>query len=373
LSIERLEPRALWSTVVPGPEFAVGGAGDFWGAYGRTLASDASGNFVVVRADGPHGNDEVHARLFDAAGAAKNDWFQVDAPGSNWTNYTPNVAMGGNGNFVVTWWQPDYAVLARAFNPAGQPLGPVITVVPPARAVNMHATAAMDDAGDFAIVWVGSKRGQDADLFAQRYSPAGAPVGKQVQVNTTVRGSQQVPSVDMDADGDMLVVWSSPDGSGSGIYGQRLSKAGVNVGAEFRVNTTTGGDQSWPAAAVDAAGNAAVVWYGPDAGGALAVSGQRFTAAGAPAGGEFRVGDAADTWADYPALDMARDGSFLVAWGNSVRAYDASGQSAGAALHTGTGGPASSAQVAALPSGTFLSVRFDPPTGILFGQEFILA
>ena len=36
------------------------------------------------------------------------------------------------------------------------------------------------------------------------------------------------------------------DGSGWGVYGQRYNSSGVPVGGEFRVNTTTNGDQTRP-------------------------------------------------------------------------------------------------------------------------------
>jgi len=72
-------------------------------------------------------------------------------------------------------------------------------------------------------------------------------------------------------------------------------------------------------------------------------------------------------------VDMGRDGSFMVGWGNSVRVYDAAGQPVGGTLSTASPGAAWFPQVTALPNGTFLSVRVDPATALLVGQEFILA
>ena len=56
-------------------------------------------------------------------------------------------------------------------------------------------------------------------------------------------------AVASDALGNFVVVWRSADqdGSGHGIYARRYNSAGAAQGGEFRVNTTTAGDQVHPA------------------------------------------------------------------------------------------------------------------------------
>ena len=68
--------------------------------------------------------------------------------------------------------------------------------------------------------------------------------------------------VAMDPDGNFVIAWSSfnQDGSGWGVYAQRYDSNGVVQGSEFRVNTTTGGDQMQPNVAMDGSGNFTVVW-----------------------------------------------------------------------------------------------------------------
>jgi hypothetical protein len=372
--IESLEPRSLWSTVVPGAEFAVGDPGYYWGAYGKTLASDAAGNFVTVRSDGPGGNDEVHVRLFDSAGNPRTDWVQADAPNTPWTT-VPNVAMSANGSFVVSWRQTNNFVGARMFNASGQPVGPVITVEPASKSIQSLTSAAIDDSGNFVIAWAGTDKGQNGDILAQRYNAAGAPLGKHIVVNSYSLGNQGAPSIDMDADGDMLFAWVSrnQDGSGDGVYGQRLSKTGVKTGGEFQVNTTIAGDQQWPMVALDATGNAVVVWTGPDAGGVQGAWGRRYTAVGAAAGGEFRIDNPVDGGVDIPSVDMASDGRFVVGWKNYVRAYDAAGQPVGGSVHIASAGPAWYVQVAVLPDGAFVSVWARSTGWFLYGEVFNLA
>jgi hypothetical protein len=52
------------------------------------------------------------------------------------------------------------------------------------------------------------------------------------------------------------------DGSREGVFGQFIHKDGSPVGGEFRVNTTTPGQQMQPAVASDGAGQFLVVWTG---------------------------------------------------------------------------------------------------------------
>ena len=61
---------------------------------------------------------------------------------------------------------------------------------------------------------------------------------------------------------DYLVVWTSlgQDGSREGVYGQFVHSDGTLVGGEFRVNTTTIGQQMQPAVASDGANQFLVVW-----------------------------------------------------------------------------------------------------------------
>src|SRR4051812_48545164 len=126
-----------------------------------------------------------------------------------------------------------------------------------------------------------------------------APAGGEFLVNQVISQQQRDPAVAVDARGDLVVVWASngntgaganQDASGLGVYARRYDAAGTPLGGEFRVNTYTTGDQSQPAVAVDADGDFIVTWTSlgqeGDVGGVYA---QRYTAAGVPRGGEFRV------------------------------------------------------------------------------------
>ena len=66
----------------------------------------------------------------------------------------------------------------------------------------------------------------------------------------------------MNASGAYVVSWNNAgqDGGGLGIYAQRFDANGVAQGSEFRVNSTTAGDQATSTIGIDARGNFVITW-----------------------------------------------------------------------------------------------------------------
>lgn len=126
--------------------------------------------------------------------------------------------------------------------------------------------------------------------------------GDAFSVNTYTSGSQAHPSVAMDDDGDFVIVWDSgylgispQDGSAGGIFAQRFSSNLAPLGTEFQINVYTTSQQAYAHASIHPDGSSfAVVWHssgqdGDDAG----IFGAGFDfVTGAPADGEFQVNEA---------------------------------------------------------------------------------
>src|SRR5205823_967480 len=105
--------------------------------------------------------------------------------------------------------------------------------------------------------------GSGDGVYATRYNaagqelppPAGVPRGEgnEFRVNTTTAGNQALDSVAMDAAGDLVVAWQNEIGDSRSfdVYAQRYDFSGAARGTEFRVNTTTDGDQREAALAMD--------------------------------------------------------------------------------------------------------------------------
>jgi hypothetical protein len=142
-------------------------------------------------------------------------------------------------------------------------------------------------------------------------------LAEDVKVNTYTTNSQQTPAIAMDADGDYVIVWASSgqDGSSYGVYAQRYNAAGAAQGGEFRVNSYTTNGQVSPAVAMDADGDFVVVWSSTSQdGSSYGVYAQRYNAAGVAQGGEFRVNTYTTGLQRFPTVAMDVDGDFVVAW-----------------------------------------------------------
>lgn len=79
-----------------------------------------------------------------------------------------------------------------------------------------------------------------------------------------------------------MVAWASKnqDGSGLGVYAQLYDAAGKASGTEFKVNTTTAGDQSQPAVAALTSGNFVAAWTSANDGSGQGIYSQRVAVPG---------------------------------------------------------------------------------------------
>jgi len=180
-----------------------------------------------------------------------------------------------------------------------------------------HVAAA--PGGNYVVVW--QSQGQDGDgrgVYAQRFNQFGQPLDSEFRVNTTTTGNQINPRVAVAADGSFVVAWAGRGtGDDVGIFAQRFNASGTALGPEFKVNTFTDGNQLQPQVAVGADGRFVIIWesFGQDAPGSLGIYGQRYNPDGTPhQDGEFRVNTTTDGHQQGAAVAMNASGAFVVAW-----------------------------------------------------------
>ncbi len=302
------------------------------------VATDPSGNFVVVwMSNGQDGSDwGVFGQRFASNGTPLGTEFQVNTytTGYQGTYPSSDVATDGAGNFVVVWHSRGQdgsfeGVFGQRFSNTGARVGTEFQVNTYTRGPQDHPRVASTATGNFVVLWQSDQDGSDLGVFGQRFDNTGAPLGSEFQVNTYTTGDQRVPAVALDAAGNFVVVWHSPqDGSFEGVFGQRFDSNGTPVGTEFQVNTYTTGNQEYAAVGSDASGNFVVVWRSGcgnnQDGGGCGVFGQRFASTGARVGTEFQVNTYTTENQFGSASAMAAAGNFVVAW-ESVANQDGSG------------------------------------------------
>lgn len=181
-----------------------------------------------------------------------------------------------------------------------------------------HAAIATLADGSSVVVWQSAGQdGSDLGVYGQRRSAAGARLGTEFRVATTTAGAQSQPAVAALKGGGFVVVWQSAgqDGSGLGVYLKRYAANGTAQGTETIAATTTKGDQQAPAVAALADGGFVVAWQSaPTATSPSTIRARRWSAAGVPAGPDFRADTTTTTGQTAPTVAGLEAGGFLIAW-----------------------------------------------------------
>jgi hypothetical protein len=269
----------------------------------------------------------------NARGNPAGSEFQVNTY-TNFNQEYPEVAMDDFGNFVVVWqseWQDGdmMGIYAQRYNAAGEVQGGEFKVNTYTTSHQISPSVSMNAAGNFVITWQSARLdGYDWDIYAQRYNAAGMPQGDEFLVNSYRTFTQTCPSVVMDNTGNFVIAWEScgQDGDGDGIYAQRYNAAGISQGSEFLVNTYTTGYQSMPSLGMDKVGNFVITWQGAwqdDFWGGI--SAQLYNAAGVSQGSEFKVNSCTKYSQYRPSVAMDATGNFVIVWESEQQDGDSSG------------------------------------------------
>ena len=301
-------------------------------ARGRPAVDTAAdGSFVVVwsRALSGYG-PEVFARRFTAGGAPLGSEIHVNVATTG-AQILPSVAVAPGGDFVVAWegaYPSD--VFARRFDAAGSPLGSEFLLNTTTASTQAEASVYGAPDGGFVALWISIQQGGPAafDVVGRRFDAAGQPLTPEFIVNTFSGGTQYAPAAAFAADGSFLVVWTGEGPTdGQGIFAQRYDAAGARVGAEFRVNRTAADEQLRPDVSAETGGRFLVVWSGQHQDlGRPGVFAQLLDPQGRLLAGEFRVNTYGPGYHSLPAVASDGHGRLLVVW---ETAGDARGQALG--------------------------------------------
>ncbi|HLO95062.1 MAG TPA: PPC domain-containing protein [Burkholderiaceae bacterium] len=304
---------------------------------GDTAALDAFGNFAVTSYESDGTGTAVYVTVYQRNGAVKVPKFKVNQV-SGESAMMALVASTASGQLAVSWTVLQsggvLVPFVRTFSSTGQPTSPVMQVATASAGQYMQGLA-IDEAGGVGIVWTGrSLRGtaNDYDVFYRRFAAAGRSQSPILQVNSYTANSQGDCRLGMTPSGDAIVTWESngQDGSYRGVYGQRLDRNGVKLGAEFRVNETTLGDQTGSRVGMAEDGSFIVSWISSnrfdDPNAAAKVMLRMYGANGTALGGEQVAYTGTSTLVpSITDLGVSPAGEALLAWrlynGSDVDVY----------------------------------------------------
>lgn len=304
------------------------------------VAMDDDGDFIITWTSYSNFQDDqagygIYAQRYDKAGTALGDQFRINAVTlSDQTD--ASVAMDKDGDFVVTWTSRNQdstgsrGVYARRYDKNGVAKDPAdIPVNTYTTNDQLHSSIAMDENGNFVVVW--ESDGQPGDeswgIYGQRFSADGVKSGAEFRINTFTTSTQKYASVSMDATGNFVVTWTSNRGtlSGAEVYARRYDSSGLALGDEFLVNQTSSGTQRYSNVKMLKTGGFIITWTGVDSGG-TGVWARRYGANGQPLAGadgnEFLINQTPSGNQGLSAVGADAKGNFAVSWASSQDGTD---------------------------------------------------
>ncbi len=281
------------------------GAGDQQGP--AIAVNPATGDYVVVWEQ--EEDNSIYMRGFDATGRQRFPETRVSDLRQGWTE-DPDVAMDGQGNFVVVWTDGDGLnhatnnIIMEGFDADGNSLFTERGVASNGSHDQRRAAVAMSMlSGDFVVVWEDdSNANEDYTIYGRGFSLTGEEQFPDTRMNLDYAGEQEYPDVAIDAGGRFVVVWRDkhtnivpPDDLH--IECRRFQfpdPAGpvIPQSSDMIVNSTEGGEHVRPAIGMDQwHGDYVVVWqYDGDNDGIWAVQAREFKWNGTPKGNQFSLG-----------------------------------------------------------------------------------
>lgn len=238
------------------------------------IAALPDGGWIVVWEGHVPGDDynQVYQQRFDANGAPVGGEQVVSVPIGTVSQSNPRIAVLADGSWVITWntWDGDDStadVMARTYDAQGVASGAPLQVnsITALGQFGQEVTALNN--GGFAIVWQSDGPDGDANgIRGQRFDADGDMVGGEFGINTTTAGEQRFPAVDTLSNGRMIVTWQVPvyDQNGHRVsstsWGQILSPNGVKIGGEFPIKEGDAFNGAFSVAALTEGRFAVVGW-----------------------------------------------------------------------------------------------------------------
>lgn len=271
------------------------------------VAVDAAGTFVVAYGQG----GEVDVVVRPAGGG-----FSAPVPVSDTglAAAAPAIAMNAGGTAVITWVL-DGRAQATIRRPDGtfavpRSLSPStgVTAQPPYG----FPRPAIDAAGDAIVVW--DRSNGTTRVVESSYRPAGGAFEAAQTVNAGGNVGAVFPDVALDASGNATVVWedctASPSVCDAIKTNARLAGSGAPYLGTETIYGPTGAFSAFPRVAVDADGTATAIWYGE-------AGGNRVWTATRPLNRSFSTPEALSSASGatrFTTIRFAPDGTAIAAW-----------------------------------------------------------
>ncbi len=293
--------------------------------YNAAVGVAGNGEYIVVWDRDNFGHD-LYGQKFTATGSKSGDEFKINSDSTS-TILNPEISVNEDGEYVVVWDQ-DGDIFFRVYDADGSAVTGVTNINQNGNSpVDSRPSVSMNSNGGFMVAWESNEPTNTYEIRAHGYDSEGNGVGSEITVNFYTTSSQREPDVALDDEGNFVIVWKSLNQGGGGsynIYGRRYS--GGSASLEFLVNTgTTSLTQGSPSVAIlEDDGDFIVAWYSYHMGyGGFDVYAARFnnntTIQG---GGQFLVNSADNAYQSNTEVAADDNGNYVITWHSYVAATD---------------------------------------------------
>lgn len=285
--------------------------GNYQGMSALTIAEDEK--IWVCWEDRREGNQDVYCQILSDTLRIGNN-FRVNDDSFSSHQRCSFLSVSGKGEFVSVWEDErgnDIDIYLQRFDTLGSLIGGNILVNDDhSSSHQFYPSVARDFLGRTFIAWTDTRRGE-SDIYGQFFDENGNPVGGNFLINDNIQNTQWYPICAGDSAGNFLVVWMDRRGENWDIYAQRFQ--GRNpMGNNFRINEITTGDQVYAYCGMAKNGSAVITWM-DNRDGDFEIYAQIYDENGNPLGNNFKVNETNSSFQGYPAC--ARNERFLVfAW-----------------------------------------------------------
>ena len=297
-----------------------------------TITALANGGYVVAwQSDTFDDMSDIAAQVYNANGVKVGSEFIVNTTRTGMQDSAQITALN-DGGFVVSWSSygqdgSGWGGYLQRYNASGSKVGVETRVATTTQYDQDGPTVTGLADGGMMVVWEGNGKDDTSGIFGQRFKADGSKSGAEIRINTRVTDDQTDPVVKVLSNGSYVVTWQSAPDDGDGndetdapadIYAQLFNAAGVKVGAETRVNTTTAGNQEEPNVTAMTNGGYLVTWAGQGTGDVNGIFCQLFNASGVKVGSETRLNTTTTGNQSFSQVTTLADGGYVVAWESSV-------------------------------------------------------
>lgn len=196
----------------------------------------------------------------------------------------------------------------------------------------------MDANGNFLVIWEDDGQGKPQMRY---YDSDANALGDQIAFDAYVGNAK----LGMDANGNSVLVGHRYQSGNMGVFAHLRDNTGTVTVPEFQVDTTPTGAQWQPSVAMNATGNFVVTWEGNGPGDSNGIFARVYNASGVPQTGELLVNTTTANYQNSSDVAIDSSGNFAVTWygytGSIYQIYaqrfDASGTPVGSELAVSAG------------------------------------